>query len=338
MIRKLILLAIMIVFVILVIPLLFGRIVGIDIFSFGLSFFVAIILAAILLGISGFLPFKWGKYLREICYIVLFIALLMFFMGVIQPYVTKTELQLADCVNVFFPKLERDQQEGQIVYNALAYTGCVLTGKYPQEAGDIGWSVFFLFYLILPFAFIFSLVYGLMKGIGFENIFGKDNTGKYVSTVLSFIISMYAARTLMGAFILHFIGYGAWGLAAVFGSIFLVLGLKKLVEGWFKIEEMGKKTREMIEKQLRWEAQFAHAVLPLVEKAYKLAENEDTLPVAKQVLSSIKDDIMYSTLREDTRKIINWYIERANAATSARGFREKLEELKRFLKIVEKSK
>ncbi|MEM5814997.1 MAG: hypothetical protein QXD89_00710 [Candidatus Aenigmatarchaeota archaeon] len=332
---KLLLLSVIVLLTFFIIPFIFRSVVGVDIFSTGLSFFVVVLIAGVFLGISAFLPYKWGKSLREISYVGLFIAFLIFFFGAIKPFIKeRTELELEDCVNVFFPKSTRDN----IIYNALTYTSCILTGKFPAEQGDIGWAVFFIFYIVLPFVFIFTLIYGLMQGMELSSLFGDSGATQSIITLLSFVISMYAARTMMGVFILQFIGYGAWGLAAVFGSIFLVLGLKKLVDGWFKIEEQGQETRRMIENQMKFEAQFAYAVRPIIEKALALGKNNETLPIAKTVLASIKDNPMFSTLSEEGRKAINWYIERANSSTSPKEFRRVVEELKRFLKLEEKTK
>lgn len=327
MIGKIIFLVVGLVLSLLILPIIIRYLLGVDILSAGLSFFVAVIFTAVVLGISAFLPYKWGKYIREVSYIGLFISLLIFFLGAIKPFYKESEeFQVGDCKNLFLPK-----DEDQTVYNALAYTSCILTGKFPKEQQSVGWTAFFLFYLVLPFAFIFALIYGLMQGMNLSSLFGEQKTGKYIARVLSFIITAYAARTMMGAFILKFMGYGAWGLAAVFGSIFLVWGLKRLVEGWFSIESIGEETRKEIENQLKWEAQFANAIMPILERAERLGESEKTLGAAKNLLSSIKDGREFSTLSEKTRQMIIWYIDRANSATTTRGFLDKLRELKEVL-------
>jgi hypothetical protein len=59
-------------------------------------------------------------------------------------------------------------------WDAIAVWSCVTTGHFPSTAtySDLGWTIFFIFYLLLPFAFIWTLLYGLMKGIDLGALFG----------------------------------------------------------------------------------------------------------------------------------------------------------------------
>jgi hypothetical protein len=55
---------------------------------------------------------------------------------------------------------------------------------------------------------------------------------------------MYAARQLFGFFLLDFYGYGAWGIAGVFGAAMFVLFLRNIMEKWFIIEEIAVETKK----------------------------------------------------------------------------------------------
>ena len=208
--------------------------------------FYLVIAFAVLLAISGFFPYNWGKITREVAYLLLFITILIAEMAVVTPFVHRINVAADNCSNVFFPK----KASGHILYNTIDYTSCVLTGYYPKESAqtaNVAWTTFYIFYLILPFAFIWVLMYGLMVGMGMETWFGTFSGT--ANKVISFIIALFAVRVLMGEVLLEFLGYSAWGLAGVFVSIFIVGGLRHSIESWYQVEAIGEETRKAIEKE-----------------------------------------------------------------------------------------
>jgi len=189
--------------------------------------------AAIVIGVSGFLPPKWGREFVKVALILVFIAGLWIEALLIISYnYTPPEVSIEECKNFVIPETN---DTTQITVNGVKYVSCVLTGYYPAttKITEIGWVTFYIFYIILPFAFIFALVYGLMNGLGFESFFGAVT--KPVVIVLTFVISMYATRLLFGHLLLQLLGYGAWGLAAVFIAVIITGGLWKLMSGLYPV-------------------------------------------------------------------------------------------------------
>lgn len=359
--RNLSRLAFIIFFSLFLLPIIFGDILGVDITSLGLPFFIAVTIAAVLLGISGFLPYESGKILREMSYIGLFVALLIFFLSALKPFIReRTELTLENCTSVFFPKptdQTAEEQQNQIIYGLLTYVSCILTGKFPLEQGDLGWSVFIIFYLVLPFAFILAFVYGLMQGVNVATIFGGNQTAKNIVQVLSLIIALYAMRTTMGVFILEFMGYGAWGLGAVFISILIVLGLKKMVDDWLDIEKKVEETRKMIQAWITRERQFAESILPRINETLRLIEHlqrdqrrggspeqlqeQEQLQIVhvrKLLRSYVEGNHFYSLLNDERKKAISLYLERADRAQRLVDLRQVVEEFKGFLELMRTTK
>jgi hypothetical protein len=202
--------------------------------------YVLILLTGILIAVSGFLPYDWGKILREIACFCLFVLLILVEMNILKPYLKETKVDMEKCQNEIFPTSRSEN----FFFDALKYASCVFTGYFPLEAGDVGWTVFYIFYLILPFAFIWGIVYTLMK-----DIMSGWNFDLNIIRLLSFITAMYAARTMLGGFLLTFLGYGAWGLGAIFIDIFLVKGLQKMMESWYAAEKMVATARAAIEAE-----------------------------------------------------------------------------------------
>jgi len=287
--------------------------------------YILILLTAMLIAVSGFLPYKWGKVLKEIALLCLFILLLLVEMSVIKEYVDAKEIKTEECKNFFQPSTS-----GQIVYDALKYTSCVLTGYFPAEEGDIGWTSFYLFYIVLPFAFIWVLVYTLMKSVmtgWFESV------GFNVSGLLSFIIAMYAARTLIGAFLLQFAGYGAWGLGAMFLAMFLTRSVGKLMDEWYGVEKMAEETKNVIVTELEREKAFAESVLPIIDRAKRLGKDENTLELAKTTLATIRNIPLWKTLSPDAQTNADWLIQKAESATNPRDFLSEVDNLEKYLKV-----
>lgn len=235
--------------------------IQVELFSYPLIF-LAIILVGMFMGISGFLPYTWGKIFRYISYFCLFILILLLELNVMkivfEKYHTR-EITLEACKTLFG---EKDKPEN--VMDAVGIWSCITTGYFPSKGGDLGWTIFAIFYLILPFAFIWTFLYGLMSGMGLESWFG--NFGKSANILLSFIISLYATRQLFGFFLLDMYGYGAWGLAGVFGAIFFVKALQHMTENWFKIEQYGKELQDAMKIALEVENDAKKALYTYVNR------------------------------------------------------------------------
>jgi hypothetical protein len=284
---------------------------------------ILISVTGMLLAISGFLPYNWGKMLREVALFCLFITILLVEINILKPFVKATKVDMTACQNYFQPSTT-----GQVVYDALKYASCILTGYFPTTEGDLGWTVFFIFYLILPFAFIWALMYGIMKSI----MEGWFPVGFNISALLSFIIALYASRTLMGGFLLEFAGYGAVGLGAVFLAIIFTRGLDKIMKDWYKTEEMAQEVRNVIQSKLEIEKAFAQSVLPLINRVKTLGSDPSTLDAAKSMLGSIRNNPIWNRLPPDAQNTAWWYVERAQAASTTQTFLSCVNDLEKFLK------
>ncbi|MCX8190755.1 MAG: hypothetical protein N3D78_01015, partial [Candidatus Aenigmarchaeota archaeon] len=183
--------AILVVYISVLLVLFF---LGVELKIPGVSGYVIVILTTVFLLISAFLPSRQSKLLREISYFCMFIMIISIEISIVGIHAEQvTKFNIEDCkVGGIFPSKE-NLKNGTFIYDALAYTSCILTGKFPSEQSEIGWVTFYIFYLILPFAFIFVLLYAIISGIGLESWL---NIGKNIKRVLSFIIAMYATRTM----------------------------------------------------------------------------------------------------------------------------------------------
>lgn len=328
---KLILLAISILSI-LAIYLLTLFFFGVELKILGVSGYVIVILTTIFLLISAFLPSRLSKLLREISYFCMFIMIILIEISIVSIYAKPiSKFNIEDCkVGGIFPSKE-NLKEGTFTYDALAYTSCILTGKFPSEQSEIGWVTFYIFYLILPFAFIFILIYAIISGIGLESWFNID---KNIKRVLSFIIAMYATRTMMGSFILQFAGYGAWGLGAVFIAILLVAGLRKMMEGWYGIEGIGEETRRVIETEMEFEREYSLTVRPILEDAERLARNGQ-LTAAIDSLNDLTNIPLWRRISQRARDMIDWQLRRASAASAAGNANEFIQIITQIRKIIE---
>jgi len=292
--------------------------------------YALILLTGILIALSGFLPYKWGNILREIAYFSLFVLIILIEINILKPYLKETKVDIEQCKNGVFPTSKSES----FFFDVLKYTSCVFTGYFPLEAGDLGWTVFYIFYLILPFAFIWTIVYALMKDIMSGWSFSIN-----IIRLLSFITAMYAARTMLGGFLLTFLGYGAWGLGAIFIDIFLVKGLQKMMEGWYSAEQMAKETREAIEAELSIEKSFAESFKPLISEAKRLANSGPTLlKAAKYKLMEIKDTPQWNALPSSTKAILEEYLNKAYTASTTSEFLNYVNNIEEFFKSLMKIK
>ena len=211
--------------------------------------FYAVGIAAVLLGISAFLPYNWGSVLRSISYISLFIAILLLEMGVMSVAVEKHPMvSVEKCKGMLPPEGEKVPQGG--IWDAIHATSCILTGYFTKELTPLGFATFFIFYFLLPWVFIFAYTYGLMRGMRLETWFGGGEVGKNIITVLSLVISLYATRVMFGVFLLEFLGYGMWGLAGIFGAILIVKGLEHMINKWYGVEGELFAAKEALERQM----------------------------------------------------------------------------------------
>jgi len=245
--------------------------------------------------------------------------------NIVKPFVKATKIDMEICKNYFVPSTT-----GQIVYDALKYASCILTGYFPEEEGDLGWTVFYLFYIILPFAFIWVLLYGLMKSV----MSGWFNVGVNINALLSFIIAMYAARTLMGGFLLEFAGYGAWGLGAMFLAVFFTKSVGKIMEDWYSVEQIAQETKQIIESELEREKTFAESIMPIINIVKELGKNKDTLQTAKTRLNSIRKHPEWETFDQTTQNIIEWYLQRIMVTKSPEEFLARVKEFEDYLKKI----
>jgi len=230
-----------------------------------------ILVAGILLIVSAFLPTTFAKVFRNISYLVLFICILIVEIQLIKPFVQVSQVNVEQCKSLFFPEVK--EGVSNVIINALGITSCILTGYFPQEQSILGWLTFLLFYIILPFAFIFALIVSLMRDVL------KDIFGNKIIVVISFVVAAYATRVFFGAFLLQFLGYSAWGLAGIFGAIFIVGSVRKLIEGWFKLETYAEEIKKYYE----------------VEKTNKQKYAEFALEMLKELKNRIPDKIEDAT-------------------------------------------
>jgi len=322
-----------------VIGLGLGIIAGFLIFSFlapGLGFeleflaspyvYILILLSGGLIAVAGLLPYNWGKILKEIAIFCLFILLLLTEMNLVKPFVKATKIEFEACKSLFFPSTE-----GKIVYDALKYASCVLTGYFPTEESDLGWTAFYIFYIILPFAFAWTFLYALMKEVMRGWITG---VGINVEALLSFIIAMYAARVMFGAFLLDFAGYGAWGLAGLFIAVFFSKAVSNIMDSWYGWETMAQQTKETIEGKLKVEKLLAAYAIPILEEAKELASAEVSLLKCTAKLGEIKNTPLWNMLDDVERNIIEDYMRKAAATTNKNDFKAVVDELEKYLKKI----
>jgi hypothetical protein len=284
--------------------------------SVGPLFTYIVIFIAIVLTISAFLPHPWNKFCREIFYIGLFICILSLEMSVFNAAFTTLkppEVTLQKCTTLFGTKDKPTE-----AWDAIGIWSCVTAGYFPSTYSDLGWTIFFIFYLLLPFVFIFTLLYGLMNGINLGALFGKF--AGTATKLLSFIITMYATRQLFGFFLLDFYGYGAWGIAGVFGATMFVMFLRNIMEKWFIIEEMAAETRKMLETQRELEKQAISNLKIRLNQIRHVADKPTKIRMLRMLADEGTPDyqsmtaFLESTRRNRFRDVINTYLETPDEA------------------------
>ena len=261
--------------------------------------YTTIITVGLLIAISAFVSaynYNLGKLMRKLAYFILFVHLLLIELAIFKPYIKRTDINIINCTKVFFPSKTSEN----IVYDSLAYASCIFAGYVPENQTEIGWITFILFYIILPFAFIWAFIHGLMKDI-MGNWFTQT---PQVIPVLSFITAIYAARTMLGGFLLTFLGYGAWGLAGIFIAVFLVKGLENIIENMLGIEAYSLQLREFYKTQNEIKAAFAEAALKVLEKAEKY-KTQAEIRVGCDEVSSLRNSSLWNALLPEIRDDID---------------------------------
>jgi len=287
--------------------------------------YISLLAFAITLIIGCLFPGRLGKIVRTLSYIALFIFLLFTEIQIIKPFLKRTEVDLQVCSNFFSPS----QTTGNIVYDVLAYSSCILSGYVPKDLSSIGWATFFIFYIILPFVFIWVFVYALMK-----EIFSGWGLERF-SSLLSFIVAMYGARVLFGAVLLEFFAYGAWGLAGIFIAVFLVNGLKKIIEDKFKIEEYTSEIKKVLEIEKDIRSAFASAAIILVNDALTIDRlDRDGMLWGVNRLEGIMTIDLWKYLSDAEKKMIKGLILQIRNAAQNGNANEYMYNVKRLRNIL----
>ena len=170
---------------------------------------VALLGALIFLGIvSAFYlnNHELAKMFFNISIIVTFFATLGLEMVLFGMYIHKVS-------TIPYEKCEKEE-------SPIHIASCILTGyKVSSEFASWEWASFWIFFILLPFAFVFSFLYGLLAPV---KLFPTP-----AMLVMNFVISAYATRQIFGVFLLDLAAYGVWGVVGVFIPLFLSLILKR---------------------------------------------------------------------------------------------------------------
>lgn len=295
----------------------------------GSLFFLLLFSISLPLMISAFLPYKWASVIRNISYLSLFVGIMLILVGIIRTVVKSSgvDIPLEDCKMVFLPETT---EGGKPVIDALKYISCVLSGKYPGAVGDAGWAAFYLFYLILPAAFIFTFIYGTMKSIDMSYLFGNDQR---VPRILSFIIALYAVRTMIGGFLLQFAGYGAWGLAAMFIAILFTSIFKNMIEKWFFAEKFSREYTERLSESKRWIISFADFAIQQLETL----NDKDLFQYAPKVVDEIRKSNLYARLPSHIMDIVDDHMNGIKTAPEPNIMKERIQDFYEYLKNLKKT-
>lgn len=165
-----------------------------------------------------------AKFCLNVAPILLFFGFILIELTVFSAYLSSTSaISVTQCQQGFVMNRVED---------IPLFTTCLFTGYYPSQGisfASLSFATFVIFFWVLPFAFLYFFFYGLFEST-MTPMFGGGGTGKTVSTVISFIVAMYGARQAIGAFLIDLLAYGSWGLVGIFIPLFLVLGIKKIMD------------------------------------------------------------------------------------------------------------
>ncbi|MEM4773056.1 MAG: hypothetical protein QXY78_05115 [Thermoplasmata archaeon] len=122
----------------------------------------------------------------------------------------------------------------------LNIISCLITGYEPVDKDIINVVAFWIFIIILPFAVIFAITYGLFHGIGLSEIFGEH--GKTVVSIVTFATAMYGMRQFIGPYLIDLLAYGVWGIFGVLAACIITAGLRFTILKTFRETEAIRKS------------------------------------------------------------------------------------------------
>jgi len=313
-----------IVVIILLIALAIGVIVpmflNVNVFSITPWAFPIVIIAGALIFL-GYLFYSWGmleiaKSLFNVSVVIIFIGILMIEMAVFGAFFTKTEISYEKC--------EKEE-------NPINLASCILTGyKVPGNFMGWEWASFWIFFIILPFAFIFSVIWGLISPI---KLFPKP-----VMSVITFVLSAYAVRQFFGAFLLDLAAYSIWGVVGIFIPLFISLMIKRVFDTFLgPLEETKKALYGMLGAHLYYSVddieKRLEKIRALVDNVYTDVETlksaNSQLEKLRKQLKSIEKEVksnrsLFAQTRDTLLSIIHSHQneidslkKRLNARTSA---------------------
>ncbi|MEM0476152.1 MAG: hypothetical protein QW367_00745 [Candidatus Aenigmatarchaeota archaeon] len=209
----------------------------------------------------------------------------------------------------------------------LSTISCILMGYKPVNEDAIETASFLIFGIILPFAVIFSVTYGLFFGMGLDKMFGPY--GKPVVSIIAFATAMFGMRQLIGPFLIDLLAYGVWGIFGVLIACIITGALRfTILKTFIETEEIKKSIASMFklyEVDLFDEIDdFIRRVNSVLGKPEKIGEVSDWIERINSyivILSGIKDKT-----QDNNKKVkCQTYIDR-------------LEELKGALEGIKKEK
>ncbi|MEM5806433.1 MAG: hypothetical protein QXO07_01535 [Candidatus Aenigmatarchaeota archaeon] len=151
----------------------------------------------------------------------------------------------------------------------LTTISCILMGYKPVNEDAIELASFLIFGIILPFAVLFSITYGIFFGIGIDKLFGPY--GKPIASILAFATAMFGMRQFIGPFLIDLLAYGIWGIFGVLIAFILVGALRSLVIKTFKMLES---TKKIIKGETGlYKAKILNDIKEFVSGAYEIIRN-----------------------------------------------------------------
>lgn len=195
-----------------------------NVFSITPFAFPVIISSGVLAFFGYYFASKGHVYQARLCFnlsvVVTFFGILMFESAMFGAFLVKISLPYQPC--------EKEE-------NPINIASCIMTGyKTSEEYIGWQWASFWIFFIILPFAFIFSLLWGFLSGIRL--------LPRPAMMVISFVLASYATRQVFGTFLLDIAAYGTWGVAGIFIPLFLSFMLKRVFDAFLASAEAAKET------------------------------------------------------------------------------------------------
>ncbi|MEM5882036.1 MAG: hypothetical protein QXS69_01040 [Candidatus Aenigmatarchaeota archaeon] len=126
----------------------------------------------------------------------------------------------------------------------LSTISCMLTGYKPVSENVVDIISFWVFILILPFAVIYSITFGLFSGMGLDRMFG--DYGRPVVSILAFATALFGMRQFIGPFLIDLLAYGVWGIFGVLIACIITGALRFIMlKTFIETEEMKKSIASM---------------------------------------------------------------------------------------------